>query len=135
MIRIFLFNYIFWLINVKLIYLGNVKGKQDEKGSTIPSLYGLDSFDPNITFALCCGTRSSPAVSFLLETMNSFKTKKVVYDNIFGFFTKYQTIRTSFFLTLSRSSSFLIIKADTQEYSLLIVPLNSDGGYSSSQQH
>ncbi|XP_019188953.1 PREDICTED: uncharacterized protein LOC109183317 isoform X2 [Ipomoea nil] len=38
------------------------EGKQDEKGSTIPSLYCLGSLDPNITFALCCGTRSSPAV-------------------------------------------------------------------------
>nr|GMD15903.1 Rho-associated protein kinase [Ipomoea batatas] len=38
------------------------EGKQDEKGSTIPSLYCIGSLEPNITFALCCGTRSSPAV-------------------------------------------------------------------------
>ncbi|CAH9094529.1 unnamed protein product [Cuscuta europaea] len=40
-------------------------GKEDNKGdngSIIPGFYGLESSDPNITFALCCGTRSSPAV-------------------------------------------------------------------------
>ncbi|PRQ33489.1 putative ternary complex factor MIP1, leucine-zipper [Rosa chinensis] len=35
-------------------------GNDDE--ATVRRLYGLESMDPNITFALCCGTRSSPAV-------------------------------------------------------------------------
>ncbi|CAH9136025.1 unnamed protein product [Cuscuta epithymum] len=33
-----------------------------DKGNTIPGFYGFESFDPNTIFALCCGTRSSPAV-------------------------------------------------------------------------
>ncbi|XP_019448789.1 PREDICTED: uncharacterized protein LOC109351686 isoform X2 [Lupinus angustifolius] len=34
----------------------------DEKESVVRELYGLESINPNVTFALCCGTRSSPAV-------------------------------------------------------------------------
>ncbi|CAN1833168.1 hypothetical protein LINPERHAP1_LOCUS33717 [Linum perenne] len=33
-----------------------------KKESTVRTLYGLETTDPNVTFALCCGTRSSPAV-------------------------------------------------------------------------
>ncbi|XP_057948926.1 uncharacterized protein LOC131144353 isoform X2 [Malania oleifera] len=36
--------------------------KEDEKETIIRKLYGLESFDANVTFALCYGTRSSPAV-------------------------------------------------------------------------
>ncbi|CAN6692352.1 unnamed protein product [Malus baccata var. baccata] len=36
-------------------------GDTDDK-SVVHELYGLDSLDPNVTFSLCCGTRSSPAV-------------------------------------------------------------------------
>ncbi|XP_047332244.1 uncharacterized protein LOC124935856 [Impatiens glandulifera] len=38
------------------------KGEGEDKEETIRKQYGLDAPDPNITFALCCGTRSSPAV-------------------------------------------------------------------------
>ncbi|ONI00829.1 hypothetical protein PRUPE_6G106400 [Prunus persica] len=34
---------------------------EDDKAG-VRQLYGLESMDPNVTFALCCGTRSSPAV-------------------------------------------------------------------------
>ncbi|XP_057953822.1 uncharacterized protein LOC131148107 [Malania oleifera] len=37
-------------------------GEKDEKETIVRNLYGLESFDANVTFALCCGTRSSPAV-------------------------------------------------------------------------
>ncbi|KAL6195804.1 hypothetical protein ACLB2K_031422 [Fragaria x ananassa] len=35
---------------------------QNGDKSAVRQLYGLESMDPNVTFALCCGTRSSPAV-------------------------------------------------------------------------
>ncbi|KAL0390084.1 UNVERIFIED_CONTAM: hypothetical protein Scaly_0365500 [Sesamum calycinum] len=38
------------------------KGENDCKEIIVRELYGLEMPDPNITFALCCGTRSSPAV-------------------------------------------------------------------------
>ncbi|KAL3618522.1 hypothetical protein CASFOL_037604 [Castilleja foliolosa] len=38
------------------------KDERDAKQMMVNELYGLESPDPNITFALCCGTRSSPAV-------------------------------------------------------------------------
>ncbi|KAK1586909.1 hypothetical protein Q3G72_007432 [Acer saccharum] len=38
------------------------KGEKDEKEAIVGKLYGLESTDPNVTFALCHGTRSSPAV-------------------------------------------------------------------------
>ncbi|XP_020532512.1 uncharacterized protein LOC105628059 isoform X2 [Jatropha curcas] len=38
------------------------KNEKDDKEATVRKLYGLESMDPNLTFALCCGTRSSPAV-------------------------------------------------------------------------
>ncbi|EXC22893.1 hypothetical protein L484_007502 [Morus notabilis] len=37
-------------------------GEKDDKEAIVRELYGLESTDPNVTFALCCGTRSSPAV-------------------------------------------------------------------------
>ncbi|XP_060169491.1 uncharacterized protein LOC132600386 [Lycium barbarum] len=40
----------------------NRKGEKNDKESIVRQLHGLESFDPNIMFALCCGTRSSPAV-------------------------------------------------------------------------
>ncbi|WCJ40997.1 hypothetical protein M5689_021889 [Euphorbia peplus] len=36
--------------------------EKDEKEGMIRKLYGLETMDPNVTFALCCGARSSPAV-------------------------------------------------------------------------
>lgn len=36
--------------------------KDDNKEAVVRKLYGLESSEPNVTFALCCGTRSSPAV-------------------------------------------------------------------------
>lgn len=38
------------------------KGEKDNKEAIVRKLYGLESTDPNVTFALCYGTRSSPAV-------------------------------------------------------------------------
>ncbi|KEH30016.1 electron transporter, putative [Medicago truncatula] len=38
------------------------KGEWEEKESVVRELYGLEFVDPNVTFALCSGTRSSPAV-------------------------------------------------------------------------
>ncbi|KAI3461408.1 hypothetical protein Pfo_018071 [Paulownia fortunei] len=38
------------------------KGDKYTKEMIVYELYGLDTPDPNIVFALCCGTRSSPAV-------------------------------------------------------------------------
>ncbi|CAK8576201.1 unnamed protein product [Lathyrus sativus] len=38
------------------------KGEWEEKESIVRELYGLEFVDPNVTFALCNGTRSSPAV-------------------------------------------------------------------------
>ncbi|KAL4326739.1 hypothetical protein HN51_033899 [Arachis hypogaea] len=38
------------------------KGEWEDKESKIGELYEVESIDPNVTFALCCGTRSSPAV-------------------------------------------------------------------------
>ncbi|KAG9133503.1 hypothetical protein Leryth_026493 [Lithospermum erythrorhizon] len=35
---------------------------KDSKTATIHEVYGIEISDPNVTFALCCGTRSSPAV-------------------------------------------------------------------------
>ncbi|KAL0533994.1 hypothetical protein IC582_028271 [Cucumis melo] len=36
--------------------------EDDNKEAIVRKLYGLESSEPNVTFALCCGTRSSPAV-------------------------------------------------------------------------
>ncbi|XP_038894153.1 uncharacterized protein LOC120082868 [Benincasa hispida] len=36
--------------------------EDDNKEAVVRKLYGLESSEPNVTFALCCGTRSSPAV-------------------------------------------------------------------------
>nr|XP_043634729.1 uncharacterized protein LOC122605838 [Erigeron canadensis] len=38
------------------------KADRDDKEAIFRKLHGLESMDPNVTFALCCGTRSSPAV-------------------------------------------------------------------------
>ncbi|KAI3793765.1 hypothetical protein L1987_36387 [Smallanthus sonchifolius] len=39
------------------------KAERDDREAILRELHGLDSMDPNVTFALCCGTRSSPAHS------------------------------------------------------------------------
>lgn len=39
------------------------KVEKDAKEDLVREVYGLENTDPNVTFALCCGTRSSPAVS------------------------------------------------------------------------
>ncbi|KAI3799368.1 hypothetical protein L1987_34662 [Smallanthus sonchifolius] len=38
------------------------KAERDDREAILRKLHGLDLMDPNVTFALCCGTRSSPAV-------------------------------------------------------------------------
>ncbi|XP_077223737.1 uncharacterized protein LOC143857211 isoform X2 [Tasmannia lanceolata] len=38
------------------------KGEKDIKEDVVRSFYGLDRPEPNVTFSLCCGNRSSPAV-------------------------------------------------------------------------
>ncbi|XVF05711.1 hypothetical protein REPUB_Repub05bG0196000 [Reevesia pubescens] len=45
--------------NVKEAYQ---KGDKEDQESIVRKLFGLQLMDPNVTFALCCGTRSSPAV-------------------------------------------------------------------------
>ncbi|XP_028070640.1 uncharacterized protein LOC114273070 [Camellia sinensis] len=40
----------------------NRMSDKEDKEAIVRQLYGLDSSDPNVTFSLCCGTRSSPAV-------------------------------------------------------------------------
>ncbi|EEF32961.1 electron transporter, putative [Ricinus communis] len=40
----------------------NKKSETDDKEAIVRKLCGLELMDPNVTFALCCGTRSSPAV-------------------------------------------------------------------------
>ncbi|KAI3874454.1 hypothetical protein MKX03_004784 [Papaver bracteatum] len=37
-------------------------GEESKKDATMYSTYGLEFPEPNVTFALCCGTRSSPSV-------------------------------------------------------------------------
>ncbi|XP_052487502.1 uncharacterized protein LOC105770401 isoform X1 [Gossypium raimondii] len=39
------------------------KDDKDDQEAIVRKLYGLQLMDPNVTFALSCGTRSSPAVS------------------------------------------------------------------------
>ncbi|XP_022753874.1 uncharacterized protein LOC111302201 [Durio zibethinus] len=45
--------------NIKEAY---PKGDKEDQEAIVRKLYGLELTDPNVTFALCCGTRSSPAV-------------------------------------------------------------------------
>ncbi|XWS71845.1 hypothetical protein CRYUN_Cryun03dG0172600 [Craigia yunnanensis] len=41
----------------------NIKeGDKEDQEAIVRKLYGLELMDPNVTFALCCGTRSSPSV-------------------------------------------------------------------------
>ncbi|KAL7173703.1 hypothetical protein ACSBR2_033035 [Camellia fascicularis] len=40
----------------------NRMSDKEDKEAIVRQLYGLDSSDPNVTYCLCCGTRSSPAV-------------------------------------------------------------------------
>jgi putative lipase involved disintegration of autophagic bodies len=40
----------------------------DVEEQQVRELYGLKTSEPNILFALCCGIRSSPAVSTLCNT-------------------------------------------------------------------
>ncbi|KAF9597944.1 hypothetical protein IFM89_023315, partial [Coptis chinensis] len=56
--------------NLKDVYW---KDEEYEKESAIRTLYRLESLEPNITFALCCGTRSSPAVR--IYTANGVTTE------------------------------------------------------------
>lgn len=44
----------------------NRKGEKNDKENIVRELHGLELFDPNVMFALCCGTRSSPAVSLYI---------------------------------------------------------------------
>ncbi|KAF3968933.1 hypothetical protein CMV_007235 [Castanea mollissima] len=41
---------------------GVKESDMDDKEAIVRELYGLESMEPNVTFALCCGTLSSPAV-------------------------------------------------------------------------
>ncbi|XVF46298.1 hypothetical protein PTKIN_Ptkin03bG0016700 [Pterospermum kingtungense] len=45
--------------NIKEAYQ---KGDKEDQEVIVRRLFGLEVMDPNVTFALCCGTRSSPAV-------------------------------------------------------------------------
>ncbi|PKI64404.1 hypothetical protein CRG98_015189 [Punica granatum] len=59
------------------------KGEKDSgsKEAMVRELYGLESVDPNITFALCCGTRSSPAVKIYTAegVTNELERSKLEY--------------------------------------------------------
>ncbi|MBA0807362.1 hypothetical protein Gohar_023170, partial [Gossypium harknessii] len=43
------------------------KDDKDDQEAIVRKLYGLQLMDPNVTFALSCGTRSSPAVSLSIN--------------------------------------------------------------------
>ncbi|KAF5188009.1 electron transporter, putative (Protein of unknown function, DUF547) [Thalictrum thalictroides] len=56
------------------------KGEEYVTESAIRSLYGLESLEPNITFALCCGTSSSPAVRIYTANGVSAELEKSKLD-------------------------------------------------------
>ncbi|KAG8387637.1 hypothetical protein BUALT_Bualt02G0042100 [Buddleja alternifolia] len=68
--------------------------ESDKKEMIVRELYGLETPDPNVTFALCCGTRSSPAVKiYTADGVNSeLERSKLDYlqkkDHIFLNFSK-----------------------------------------------
>lgn len=47
------------------------KGDKEDQEAIVRKIYGLELTDPNVTFALCRGTRSSPAVSLVDQIWNS----------------------------------------------------------------
>ncbi|KAL1811174.1 hypothetical protein ACET3Z_021239 [Daucus carota] len=54
--------------------------QKDDKEAIARELYGLDSSDPNVTFALCCGTRSSPAVKiYTSDVLAELERTKLEY--------------------------------------------------------
>lgn len=57
----------------------NYKSPTDEKETLVRHAYGLEYPEPNITFALCRGSRSSPAVSTELQSTISFPTTTLFY--------------------------------------------------------
>ena len=50
------------------------KGEKGDKEAIIRELYSVEPFNPNVTFALCCGTRSSPAVSQKIKSKFNFSS-------------------------------------------------------------
>ncbi|PIA37288.1 hypothetical protein AQUCO_03000111v1 [Aquilegia coerulea] len=56
------------------------KGEEYATESVIRSLYGLESLEPNISFALCCGTSSSPAVRIYTANGVSAELEKSKLD-------------------------------------------------------
>lgn len=44
-----------------------LRNEDEDDKAGVRQLYGLESVDPNVTFALCCGTRSSPAVKLHMK--------------------------------------------------------------------
>ncbi|GJT14636.1 putative ternary complex factor MIP1 [Tanacetum coccineum] len=57
------------------------KSEKDDKEAIFRKHHGLESMDPNITFALCCGTRSSPAVRVYTSdgVVNELERAKLEY--------------------------------------------------------
>ncbi|KAL7614174.1 hypothetical protein Lser_V15G08002 [Lactuca serriola] len=57
------------------------KAERDDKEAILRKLHGLESMDPNVTFALCCGTRSSPAVRVYTSdgVVNELERAKLEY--------------------------------------------------------
>ncbi|KAJ0841356.1 putative ternary complex factor MIP1, leucine-zipper [Helianthus annuus] len=57
------------------------KVEKNNKEAIFRKLHGLDSMDPNVTFALCCGTRSSPAVRVYTSdgVVNELERAKLEY--------------------------------------------------------
>ncbi|XP_010253933.1 PREDICTED: uncharacterized protein LOC104595065 isoform X1 [Nelumbo nucifera] len=70
----------------------NWKVEKDDKEATVRSIYGLDSPEPNVTFALCCGTRSSPAVRIYTAQSVSTELEK----------SKVEYLQASLVVTTSR---------------------------------
>lgn len=48
------------------MYQAYPKGGKKDKEATIRSVYGLEWPEPLVTFALSCGSRSSPAVIIII---------------------------------------------------------------------
>ncbi|KAI7737056.1 hypothetical protein M8C21_009047, partial [Ambrosia artemisiifolia] len=57
------------------------KAEKNDKEAIFRKLHGLDSMNPNVIFALCCGTRSSPAVRVYTSdgVVNELERAKLEY--------------------------------------------------------
>lgn len=65
-VGMFVVLFFFTLATNYIVHTNVDKGPVDEKEVLLRHAYGLGYPEPNVTFALCRGTWSSPAVSVLL---------------------------------------------------------------------